>query len=147
MWSRWGKWGLMWGTSNLEPEDLDPGFVMWSVRRRIDWTATPGHRVVLHFSFRGMPARYRSRGGLWLVLDRGETDLCLKDPGHQVDLEVRADVGCFVQCWLHRLDWAEALRAGGIAVEGPPALIREVPKWLRIDPAHRPSGPIIRVPD
>jgi len=24
--------------------------------------------------------------------------------------------------------------------------VREVPKWLRIDPAHRPSGPIIRAP-
>ena len=141
-----GEWGLTWGTAHLTPEDMDPGFVMWSVRRRIHWASVPERRVVLRFSFRGMPPRYRARGAWWLVLEAGTTDLCLKDPGHPVELEVRADVSGFARCWLGHATWAETLRAGSVAVEGPDAMVRALPGWLCIEGKGKGARPMIRVP-
>jgi hypothetical protein len=34
----------------LEPEDLNPGLLMWDIRRRIDVRAIPARRTVLHFA-------------------------------------------------------------------------------------------------
>jgi putative sterol carrier protein len=54
----------------------------------------------------------------------------MKDPGFEADLAVRADVGALARVWAGHLDWAEAVRSGGITLEGPPAFVQAFPGWL-----------------
>ena len=96
----------------------------------IDVRRLPPHRVVVRFEFRGVPARLRGFRTCWLVLQRKGVDVCLKDPGFEVDLVVDADAGTLARVWTGAVSFAEATRAGGLALDGPRDLVRAFPSWL-----------------
>ena len=81
-----GVWGQKWARSKFGPEDLDASLLMWDLRRTVDPTKFPPGRWILQFLFhRRLPKK--SCSGL---INEDETvDLCLTDPGFDVDLVVR----------------------------------------------------------
>ena len=81
---------------------------------------------------RGVPATMHCPRYWWLVLDRREVDLCLKDPGFEVDLVVSADLRALIRVWMGDVRLAETVRAGLIRLEGPPSLVRAFPTWLKL---------------
>jgi DNA-binding HxlR family transcriptional regulator len=127
-----GSWGVRWAFGDPRPEELDPVLLLWKMHRRIRRDLLPPRRVVIEFDFRG-------RGGrrLWLVLEPRDISLCLRPPGFDPDLIVRADLAFFYRVWLGYVDYASAVRSGGITVDGSGALARELPRWLMWSPmAH-----------
>jgi DNA-binding HxlR family transcriptional regulator len=133
-----GKWGQRW-TVRVQPDNLDAGLLMWNMRRRIDRERLPERRVVAHFSYRGVPAKYRGPKKFWLILDRAEVELCVKDPGYQVDLVVDADLAAMARVWLGDLSFADAQRTQAIKMSGPSALVKQFPSWLLL--SHFASVP------
>ena len=125
-----GAWGHRWVRRDVEGNDLDPSLLMWDVRRRIDRSALPDRRVVVRFDLRGVPRAHSAQRTWWLVLEPGEVDLCLKDPGFPVDVTVDADLTALTRVWMGRLALAEAGRSGHVRTEGPRALVRAFPDWL-----------------
>jgi len=121
-----GIWGERW-IRTLDPEHLDPALLMWDIRRRIDLDRVPKERVVVGFELRGGPKGQRD---WWLVMDAGEVDLCLFDPGYEVDLEVMTDVRTLTEIWLGDVSVAAAQRAGNLRLEGPPRLRKAFGSWL-----------------
>lgn len=86
----------------------------------------PPERVVVRFDFeyRGRPDR------AWLLIDRGEAELCATDPGYGDDLVVEVnDTVVFARWHLGHIDWANALRSGGITVRGRKDLRKALPTW------------------
>ena len=57
-------------------------------------------------------------------------DVCIRDPGFEVDLVIRADIGALARVWVGHLGWAEAVRSGGIKLDGARALVQAFPGWL-----------------
>jgi DNA-binding HxlR family transcriptional regulator len=140
---RLGEWGQRWGATQFDPDNLDLSLLMWNVRRRIDLTRLPARRVVVRFDFRAFPPRCRGFGTCWLVLTREGTDVCMKDPGFDVDLVVTADAAAMARVWTGAVTFAQAVRSGGLRVEGPRDLARAFPTWLLLShfahverPAH-----------
>jgi DNA-binding HxlR family transcriptional regulator len=127
---RLGAWGQRHGGQQFAHENLDPALLMWAMHRRIDLTRLPKPRVVVRFEFRGVPARCLQVRTAWLVLERSGADVCMRDPGFAVDLVVHADVGTFARVWTGHLGFADGVRAGGIRLEGPRALVAAFPGWL-----------------
>ena len=127
---RLGEWGQRWSTAQFELENLDIGLLMWNVQRRIDVERVPARRVVVRFDFRAVPRRYSAMRTFWLVLQRPDVDLCIKDPGYEVDLVVTADAATMARVWMGKLTFAQALRSGGLRLEGPRELTRAFPEWL-----------------
>ncbi|HEV8586054.1 MAG TPA: helix-turn-helix domain-containing protein [Methylomirabilota bacterium] len=125
-----GAWGQRWGSTQFDPDNLDLTLLMWNVRRRIDLPRLPDRRVVVRFDFRSFPARCRGFKTCWLILERSGTDVCQKDPGFEVDLVVSADAAAIARVWVGALTFAQAVRAGGIRLEGPRDLVRAFPTWL-----------------
>ena len=125
-----GAWGHRWVRRTVEGGDLDPSLLMWDVRRRIDRAALPDRRVVVRFDLSGVPRAHHAQRTWWLVLDREEVDLCLKDPGFPVDVTVDADLAALTRVWMGRLAFAEAARSGLVRTEGPRQLVRAFPGWL-----------------
>jgi DNA-binding HxlR family transcriptional regulator len=125
-----GTWGQRWARREVTPEQLDPSLLMWDIRRRIDFSRVPPRRTVVRFGFRGLTRGHRA---WWLILDRGEADLCLSDPGHGVALTVDADLRTLIMVWMGDLPLDRALGSGAVAVSGPRALVRAFPSWLRLN--------------
>jgi DNA-binding HxlR family transcriptional regulator len=128
---RLGAWGQRHATVQFAPENLDPTLLMWAMHRRIDVSRLPTSRVVVRFEFRGVPARCQAARTCWLVLERSGVDVCMKDPGHAVDLVVHADIAVMARVWTGHLRLADGLRGGGIRIEGPRGLVQAFPTWLQ----------------
>jgi len=120
-----GIWGYRWATKDLTEEHLDPGWLMWVLRRLIRVDNLPDERVVLLFRFRG-----HSDQLFWLVLHRPEVDLCLFDPGYEMSLEIDADVQALARVMLGQAGLLQAIRAGGVEVHGAPRYRKALPNWI-----------------
>jgi DNA-binding HxlR family transcriptional regulator len=138
-----GAWGQRWASGQFDPQNLDVSVLMWNVRRGIDLDRVPPGRTVVRFDLRGAAAHCRAMRTWWVVLQRPEVDLCLKDPGFEVSLVVSADAAALARVWMGQTTFAQALRSGGVRVEGPRALAQAFPGWLRLShyahvarPAH-----------
>jgi DNA-binding HxlR family transcriptional regulator len=125
-----GAWGQRW-TVRVQPRNLDPGFLMWNVRRRLALQRLPERRTVVRFDFSGVPAG-RGPRAFWLLLERTKPDLCVRDPGFEVDLYVSADLAAFAGVWLGDLPIARALASGNLRLSGPRTLVRAFPGWLML---------------
>jgi DNA-binding HxlR family transcriptional regulator len=126
---RLGAWGVRWAFGDPKTSELDPAALLWQIHQRIRRDLLPAPRTVVEFDFRG-----RSGRRLWLVLEPREISVCLKPPGFDTDLIVRAELSFFYRVWLGHVDYAAAVRSGGIVVDGMPALVRELPRWLMWSP-------------
>ena len=123
-----GRWGQRW-TVRIERRNLDAGFLMWNVRRRIARDRLPQRRVVACFRFTGIPRGHRGPRVFWLLLDRARVDLCIQDPGLDVDVDVEADLATLIGVWLGDVAFDAALRSG-VRLRGPPDLTAAFPGWL-----------------
>ena len=99
------------------------------MHQRVDRSRLPPGRTVIEFDFTGRRGRR-----LWLVLTPREASVCLKPPGFDSDLTVRADLALFYRVWLGSADYLEATRCGAVSVDGPPALVSDLPGWFTWSP-------------
>lgn len=123
-----GTWGRRWLQHEIRTEQLDPALLMWDMQRRINVPALPGRRVVVRFEYTDVPAELSL---WWLVLETGQVDLCLKDPGFSADLQVRTTVRLMTRIWLGEVDLRRAL-GPELVVRGPRVLVRSLPDWLQL---------------
>jgi DNA-binding HxlR family transcriptional regulator len=124
-----GAWGVKWAFGDPVEEELDPALLLWKIHQRIDRRELPPGRTVVQFEFVGRRTRR-----LWLVVSPGEVSVCLKPPGFDSDLIVRADVSLLYQVWVGHIDYHVAVRRGDITVEGPRELARALPRWFMWSP-------------
>jgi DNA-binding HxlR family transcriptional regulator len=122
-----GVWGEMW--MEVRPVHAEPGVVLWSwCQVYLKRDLLPKERVVVRFDFeyRGKPDR------AWLLIEKGEAELCATDPGYGDDVVVEVnDTMVFARWHLGYVDWANALRSGGITVKGRQDLRKALPTWNR----------------
>lgn len=123
-----GHWGQRWARADLRPEHLDAGLLMWDLRGRVAVDRLPPQRVVVHFHLSGSSD---GRSRFWLVLERPTVELCLFDPGHEVDVLVEAEVETMVRYWMGHTPFHELVREGRLVVSGPRRLVRAVPGWFQ----------------
>jgi DNA-binding HxlR family transcriptional regulator len=124
-----GQWGARW-TAPVRRDRLDAKLLTWDMHRRIAIERLPEKRVVVRFDFRGVPAGHKAPRTYWLVLQRPEVDLCVIEPGFDVDLYVDADLASFCRVWLGEVPMRQAIREGDIRLAGERQAARDFPSWL-----------------
>ena len=125
--SRLGLWGLKYARSRLTTEDYDPQLLMWDMRRRIDVSGFPDRRVVMSFMFHDMQPNRRA---YWLIVDRGEVDLCIKYPGFDVDLEFLTTSKVMADIWMGFITIKKALREKTLSIKGLRELKTGIDDWF-----------------
>jgi hypothetical protein len=103
---------------------------MWHLHHRLALDRLPDGRIVILFSFSGVPRKRRGPHNYWLMVERPEVELCLTDPGHEVDLCVEADLRAFTHVWLGDVPLASAVRERAIKLSGPRKFVQAFPSWL-----------------
>lgn len=127
-----GEWGQRWVYTHVSKDDLDPSLLMWDMHRRINADALPDRRVVVQFEYSRLPRGTKGMKHWWLILQRDDVELCLKDPGHDVDLCISADLYAMTQVWVGERTLQDAQRAGLVTLQGAPSLVRAFPSWLKL---------------
>jgi DNA-binding HxlR family transcriptional regulator len=119
-----GHWARKWVTRDYQSYELDPGVLMWSLRRHVLPDRFPGGRTVLHFHFEGEP---RLKRYWWIVVQHGDeedVDVCMTDPGHPVTLTVTAKLRTLVDVLMGDAQLGQVLRQRLVRVEGERELAR-----------------------
>jgi DNA-binding HxlR family transcriptional regulator len=128
-----GTWGQRWSRSRMASHDLDASFLMWDIRRNVRTDQLPEHAVI-YFEF---PDARKGMKHWWLVVAGGEVDLCIDDPGREVDIMLVSSLQVMTQIWMGDITLAQARESGKLKVAGASALVRSVGKWLGASPfAH-----------
>jgi hypothetical protein len=127
-----GVWGQRWVRSRLTPDELDPGLLMWDIRRCTDAKLFPSKRTVVQFEF---PDAAPSKRRWWLVVsDKDGVDLCLTDPGFEIDLYIVTDLRTMTALWMGDIPLKYAFDSDRIELEGSPELRRSLRSWLQRSP-------------
>ena len=107
----------------MSVDDLDPGFLAWSMHRELDTARMPAgrtvHRVRIHRRAARLPALLAGQR-------RRRVDMCLKDPGYEVDVQVRSDLRLFIEAWRGIRDLRREIQTGRIELLGSPGIARAV---------------------
>ncbi len=124
-----GEWGQRYVRSNFEHQDLDPSLLMWDIRRLIQIRHLPAEQVVIEFEFTDQTDAQRR---WWLLKEAGagEIELCLHDPGYEIDLRVEADLESMTRVWMGEMDVSIALRSGAVKLHGSRALRLSFQDWI-----------------
>ncbi len=122
-----GLWALRWGPSHYQEDDLDPRLLMWDLRRQINASELGPARTVIRIEFCDQPSKLRF---WWVLVENTEVDICLKDPGYEVDLYIASDLNTMTQIWMGKLAIKAALANESMALQGRTSLIRSLPQWL-----------------
>jgi DNA-binding HxlR family transcriptional regulator len=128
------RWGSKW--AELTPEHAHPGVVLWMwATFFLERDRLPRRRVLVRFDY---PTLSGPGSRCWLLVERGDVEVCEKYPGGEERLiVVIRDPVAFARWHLGEIQWGHALRSGAIEVEGATALARALPTWHR----HHGQGP------
>ena len=127
-----GIWGQRWVESAPSLQNLDPGLLMWDMRRNLDPDPMPQRRSIIQFRYPELPAAQRS---WWLIVDPDAgVDLCSIDPGFDVDLYVSTDLRTMTSVWMGLETVQAAQDAQRLLLTGDRGLARNIQAWLGLSP-------------
>lgn len=137
-----GTWGQRYVIHELAEHELDPGLLMWDVRRRLELAAFPAQgRFLAEFTITDAPTARRS---WWILVEARSAELCTKHPGYDVDLRVVADLRTLVDVWRGYLPLDTATRLEVMKLEGAARHARSFGKWFLLSP-FAPFTPVASV--
>jgi DNA-binding HxlR family transcriptional regulator len=128
-----------WAYRNIEAEvaldGLNPDYLMWNLRRKIDPSELPERRVVVRFHFTDLR---ENESTYWLIARPGmAVDLCMADPGFDPDLFVEADLKAVASAWMGYSTLRAEMSHDRILLTGNPRLIKTIDKWmLKLEPGR-----------
>jgi DNA-binding HxlR family transcriptional regulator len=127
-----GIWGQRWIKSSDQLRNLDVSFFMWSLRQLLDPSALPPRRCTIQFLY---PEQRQSLRRWWVIAaPDSEVDVCVIDPGFDVDLYVTADLRTMVAIWVGLTTVQEAIAAKKMMVIGDTKMVVGMQRWLGLSP-------------
>ncbi|HET6756755.1 MAG TPA: helix-turn-helix domain-containing protein [Burkholderiales bacterium] len=121
-----GHWGQRWVRSKLTRDELHPGALMWFIHRHFKKDDLPPGRVVIYIEI--TDAKRLNRW--WLVAENKTVDLCLDDPGHEVDISLYTDLLTLTQIYIGDTTLTRARDMGKVRLYGPRELTATMPRWF-----------------
>jgi DNA-binding HxlR family transcriptional regulator len=125
-----GAWGQRWARSKLPHGELHPSTLMWDIHRFLKTEHLPARRTVLSVEFTDLNAMRH----WWLVVQSGEVDVCLDDPGYDVDVWIACTLLTLTQVFMGVLSLDSALRTGKLRLNGGTQLTKTMPRWFGLMP-------------
>jgi DNA-binding HxlR family transcriptional regulator len=125
-----GAWGQRWARSKLPRGELHPGTLMWDIHRFLRTEHLPARRTVLSVEFTDLSKMRR----WWLVVQTGEVDVCLDDPGYEVDVWIVCTLLTLTQVFMGDVSIAHARVSGKLKLNGNTQLIKSMPRWFGLMP-------------
>lgn len=121
-----GVWGLRWMKSNLVDDDYDVEFLMLCLERSIAPESLVGEEAVIHFHFTDLSAH----PNWWIVVKGNDIEVCVKDPGRDVDVYFTTEVSTMTDVWLGHRSYRNAIDNNEMKITGTSHLTRSVTKWM-----------------
>ena len=121
-----GKWGMRWARGRMNDDELDVELLMYDL---IAGSMRPNSQVEER-SIEFLPRSSK----VWTLVDRpqnGTRELCVDNPGKEVDVHLTTDLRTMTRIWAGDLEIRAAKKSGQLQLTGNPILIRTLSDWLR----------------
>ena len=122
-----GDWGMLWARHTILDADFDAEFLMFYLERSIDPEKLIGTETVIKFRFSDLTEQQN----WWLLVESGKAQVCLKDPGKDVNVFFNCSVRTMHDVWMGDRTYRDALKSGDLRIDGDLALTRNVQAWLK----------------
>ena len=127
-----GIWGQRWIEASEALQKLDASYFMWGMHQLLNAEALPKRRCIILFQY---PDQTEGLRKWWLVVVPGaEIDVCVVDPGFDVDLYVTTDLRTITAIWMGLMTVRDATKAKKMSVTGDRQLAASMQTWLGLSP-------------
>lgn len=120
------KWGLRWARHRMTDEDLDVGTFMWDFHRSLDTSELPDGETVFCVTFSDLKSHHK----WWMIANENVVDLCMDDPGKDVDLYVATTLPVLAEVWMGDTSISAATRNQDVMLTGASHLLRSTSQWF-----------------
>jgi len=121
-----GDWGMRWARSNLTEKDYDVELLMVYLKRSIVQEKLVGKETVIRFKFPDI----EEYPDWWLVVTGDDIDLCVNDPGKDVDVYFTSNVKTMADIWMGDTTYRKAIREGTLKIVGDRNLTHNITAWM-----------------
>jgi DNA-binding HxlR family transcriptional regulator len=125
-----GTWGQRWTRRELAEGEIDYGLLLWDMERTVRGDAFGDGRTVVQLTFADLPAKQAN----WWFVNEGKVELCVHDPGFEVDLYLSVSVPDMIHVWRGDVSVDRAVERELLKPHGPKRLVRRLRKWLNPSP-------------
>jgi hypothetical protein len=126
-----GVWGRRWSRRDLATGDVDLGLLIWAMEHSVRGDALRSGRAVVQVEFTDQPGPRRRS---WFLHEDGGTQLCLEDPGFDVDVYLSATLPDMIRIVRGDLKLGAALEQERLEVTCAGGLRRRLPAWFNLSP-------------
>jgi len=143
---RMGVWAQKWLRREITNEkNLDPDVLMWELRQTV---LRAEHRVekrrVVRFQLDDVPVAKRF---YWLVFEPADVEICVKDPGYEVDLWVHTTIRTLVAVWLGHRSLSSVYDDESLCLDGDREEVKAFRQWYARSPfaeaGELPEGDVL----
>ena len=122
-----GDWGMRWARSNLTEKDYDVELLMLYLKRSIRPANLIGGETVIRFRFTDI----KDYPDWWLMVKGDEVDVCVNDPGKDIDVYFTSTVRTMAEIWMGSMTYKKAIASDELKLVGPRALTKDVNAWMQ----------------
>ena len=122
-----GEWGIVWAKNTILDQDFDVEYLMLNLERSIDHEKIKGIETIIKFRFSDL----EEQRDWWLVISPEKSEVCIKDPGKDIDVYFNCAVQTLTDIWMGDRTYRDALKTGDLRMDGDPSLTRNVTAWLK----------------
>jgi hypothetical protein len=126
-----GVWGQRWSRRQLAEGEVDLGLLIWDLERGLDPAAFGARRSVVRLQLTDQP---EAKSLWWFVNQDGRCELCLEDPGFEVDLYLACSLVTMIYIVRGDLGLARAVDGGRLEVIGDAPARHALGAWLNLSP-------------
>lgn len=123
-----GDWGMRWARDNMTESDYDVELLMLYLQRSVRPDKLIGNETVIRFKFTDI----KDLSDWWLIAKDKDVDVCVKDPGRDVDVYFTCPVKTMIDVWMGDLSYRKAVNSDKLKVVGPSALTRNIFTWMDV---------------
>ena len=122
------QWAYRHVEAEVALDDLNPDYLIWNIRGKVDASVFPERRTVIRFHFTDVEGEKATN---WLIARPSTAvELCMTDPHFVVDLYVEASSRALASVWMGYSSLRTELSRDRIFLSGDPRLIKTIDKWF-----------------
>ena len=121
-----GEWGMRWARGRMGDTELDVELLMLYLQRSIQPDKLPGNETVIRFKFTDLT----EFSDWWIVVADRNVDVCVQDPGKDVDIYFTTDLRTMIATWMGDIPYRSAISSGKLKLVGAAALTRNISSWM-----------------
>lgn len=126
-----GIWGQRWSRRQLAEGEIDLGLLLWTLERSVKADAFGPKRAVVQLRFSDQP---KGKDRWWFVNQDDGCELCLEDPGYEVDLYLTCSLPDMIYLVRGDLALGSALKADRLEAIGSAKAKKNLGAWLNLGP-------------